>query len=348
MHPGQRRATDSICQRSFESFNARTQAFPQRRHWKRCARRIGASETILLHDDVIEIGEMTFVIDLGQSPDGQDPAPLASPAMEGMGVFEGKTANAEAQPVIPRQRRTVQRRDQWCDGSRPEAAHLLSRQPGASLPSRLAIFRCQRTEDCALMLDSWEAAKSIQSLKGADGVPPNLAHRHWLRPGARFSDLHGAISVKPDPPAPWRVRESACEIAAECSAKSRRAVADRRHLETSTDTPVSQIAPHPFGHFRTTDCWIRWLRQTRTGLETRCNSSWPLAGWVIPLRRKAKDRHCPAFCLGLPPRDCPIDRKLPANDRYARESQLAPPTALPKTTRKRFHACPLPRARDKH
>jgi hypothetical protein len=123
--------------------------------------------------------------------------------------------------------------------------------------------------------------------------------------GVRFSDLHRAISIRPDRPAPWRVRESASETAMECSAKSPRAVADQRHLVTCTDTPVSQMAPHRLGHFRATDCRIRWLRQTRTGLETRCNSSSPLAGLVIPLRRRAKDRRCPAVCLGLPPRVVP-------------------------------------------
>jgi pSer/pThr/pTyr-binding forkhead associated (FHA) protein len=62
--------------------------------------RIDAAETILLHDDVVAIGEMTFRIDLGQSPDGQDQAPLASPTMEGTGVFEGDTAKADAQPIV--------------------------------------------------------------------------------------------------------------------------------------------------------------------------------------------------------------------------------------------------------
>src|ERR1700685_3798290 len=45
MRQWQRRATESICQRSFERFKARTQAFPQPRHWKRCANRIKAARS---------------------------------------------------------------------------------------------------------------------------------------------------------------------------------------------------------------------------------------------------------------------------------------------------------------
>jgi pSer/pThr/pTyr-binding forkhead associated (FHA) protein len=63
-------------------------------------RRIGSGETILLHDDVVVIGEMTFAIDLGESPNGQDKAPLASPVMEGTSAFEGETAKADVQPII--------------------------------------------------------------------------------------------------------------------------------------------------------------------------------------------------------------------------------------------------------
>jgi hypothetical protein len=84
-----------------------------------------------------------------------------------------------------------------------------------------------------------------------------------------FPDLHRAISIRPGPPAPWRVRESASGTAMESPAKSPRAVVNQRQIATGTDTPVSQIAPHPLGHFHASDCHIRWLRRTRTGLENR-------------------------------------------------------------------------------
>jgi predicted component of type VI protein secretion system len=63
-------------------------------------RRISSGETILSHDDVVAIGEMTFLIDLDQTPVQDAQAPLTSPALEGTGVFEGDTAQADAQPVV--------------------------------------------------------------------------------------------------------------------------------------------------------------------------------------------------------------------------------------------------------
>ena len=84
------------------------------------------------------------------------------------------------------------------------------------------------------------------------------------------------------PSGPWRVRESASGIGMECPAKSLRAVADQRQFATGTDTPMSQIAPHRLGHFHATDCRIRWLRQTRTGLENRSRGN-PTGGSNPPL-----------------------------------------------------------------
>jgi pSer/pThr/pTyr-binding forkhead associated (FHA) protein len=70
-------------------------------------RRIGSAETILLHDDVISIGETTFLIDLNHStapmqlaaPDSQ--APLPAPALERTGIFEGDTVQDDVQPIVP-------------------------------------------------------------------------------------------------------------------------------------------------------------------------------------------------------------------------------------------------------
>jgi pSer/pThr/pTyr-binding forkhead associated (FHA) protein len=63
-------------------------------------RRIGTGTTILLHDDMVAVGEMSFLVDLSQTTAGAtlaDPArqPLVSPtALEGTGVFEGDTLEA--------------------------------------------------------------------------------------------------------------------------------------------------------------------------------------------------------------------------------------------------------------
>jgi pSer/pThr/pTyr-binding forkhead associated (FHA) protein len=64
-------------------------------------RRIGAGDTILLQDDVVAVGEMTFVIDLNQSREPQPPASPPSPAMEGTGVYEGDTEQADARVLPP-------------------------------------------------------------------------------------------------------------------------------------------------------------------------------------------------------------------------------------------------------
>jgi pSer/pThr/pTyr-binding forkhead associated (FHA) protein len=62
-------------------------------------RRIGAGETILLHDDVVAIGEMSFRIELGQPQEKEAEAPL--PEARGTSLPEGDTALADVPPVIP-------------------------------------------------------------------------------------------------------------------------------------------------------------------------------------------------------------------------------------------------------
>jgi pSer/pThr/pTyr-binding forkhead associated (FHA) protein len=61
--------------------------------------RIGAGETILLHDDVVAIGEMSFRIELGQPPEKEAEAPL--PEARGTSLPEGDTALADVPQVIP-------------------------------------------------------------------------------------------------------------------------------------------------------------------------------------------------------------------------------------------------------
>jgi predicted component of type VI protein secretion system len=63
-------------------------------------RRIGAGDTILLQDDVVAVGEMTFMIDFNQSREPHPPASPPSPAIEGTGVYEGDTEQADAR-VLP-------------------------------------------------------------------------------------------------------------------------------------------------------------------------------------------------------------------------------------------------------
>ncbi len=69
-------------------------------------RRIGAGETILLHDDVISIGEMVCQIDLAPagkevdtgSSEGQ---PGALAMLHGTGIFDGDTVQAESSSFVP-------------------------------------------------------------------------------------------------------------------------------------------------------------------------------------------------------------------------------------------------------
>jgi hypothetical protein len=63
-------------------------------------RRVGTNETILLHDDMISIGEMIGQIDLSQPgvlvPSGLPGGETAGQALHGTGFFEGDTVQAEA------------------------------------------------------------------------------------------------------------------------------------------------------------------------------------------------------------------------------------------------------------
>jgi len=69
-------------------------------------RRIGTSETILLHDDMISIGEMIGQIDLSQagvvlpavSPGAEMPSQAA---LHGTGFFDGDTVQADAPASVP-------------------------------------------------------------------------------------------------------------------------------------------------------------------------------------------------------------------------------------------------------
>ena len=70
-------------------------------------RRIGTGVTILLHDDMVSIGEMSIVIDLNhartvtEAPDSETPSPASLAALQGTGVFDGDTLQAEIQALNP-------------------------------------------------------------------------------------------------------------------------------------------------------------------------------------------------------------------------------------------------------
>ncbi|HET6327085.1 MAG TPA: FHA domain-containing protein [Planctomycetaceae bacterium] len=55
-------------------------------------RRIGTGVTILLHDDMVSIGEMNMLVDLTES---------TATALEGTGLFEGETLEAEISKIVP-------------------------------------------------------------------------------------------------------------------------------------------------------------------------------------------------------------------------------------------------------
>jgi predicted component of type VI protein secretion system len=68
-------------------------------------RRIGTSETILLHDDMISIGEMIGQIDLSQAgvvlpPRAPEVAMQGQAALHGTGFFDGDTVQADAPAPI--------------------------------------------------------------------------------------------------------------------------------------------------------------------------------------------------------------------------------------------------------
>jgi pSer/pThr/pTyr-binding forkhead associated (FHA) protein len=68
-------------------------------------RRIGTGVTILLHDDMVSIGEMNILVDLSPAaetaPADSAGAPISPSALEGTGVFEGDTLQAEIVDVFP-------------------------------------------------------------------------------------------------------------------------------------------------------------------------------------------------------------------------------------------------------
>lgn len=68
-------------------------------------KRIGTTEAILLHDDTVLVGGITFRIDLSQTPAEEaaeevKPA-VSSPAMEGTGVFDLDATQADTKQVSP-------------------------------------------------------------------------------------------------------------------------------------------------------------------------------------------------------------------------------------------------------
>ena len=68
-------------------------------------RRIGTGVTILLHDDMVSIGELNILVDLSPAtetaPADSAAVPSSRRALEGTGVFEGDTVQAEIVNVFP-------------------------------------------------------------------------------------------------------------------------------------------------------------------------------------------------------------------------------------------------------
>jgi pSer/pThr/pTyr-binding forkhead associated (FHA) protein len=67
-------------------------------------RRIGSGVTILLHDDMISIGEMNILVDLSQVTAGEagaDSETHRQASLEGTGVYDGDTLQADIADVIP-------------------------------------------------------------------------------------------------------------------------------------------------------------------------------------------------------------------------------------------------------
>ena len=68
-------------------------------------RRIGTGVTILLHDDMVSIGELNILVDLSRAtktaPADSAEVPSSRSALEGTGVFEGDTLQAEIVDVFP-------------------------------------------------------------------------------------------------------------------------------------------------------------------------------------------------------------------------------------------------------
>ncbi len=64
-------------------------------------RRIGTAETILLHDDMISIGEMIAQIDLGTATASPSTESTIAAALHGTAVFDGDTVQADGSVPIP-------------------------------------------------------------------------------------------------------------------------------------------------------------------------------------------------------------------------------------------------------
>jgi pSer/pThr/pTyr-binding forkhead associated (FHA) protein len=67
-------------------------------------RRIGSGVTILLHDDMVSIGEMNILVDLSQVTAGEAAADSEThrhASLEGTGVYDGDTLQADIADVIP-------------------------------------------------------------------------------------------------------------------------------------------------------------------------------------------------------------------------------------------------------
>ena len=63
--------------------------------------RIGTSATILLHDDLIAIGDMNLLVDFRPAKAEGDSATVSPSALEGTGVFEGDTLQADIPAAFP-------------------------------------------------------------------------------------------------------------------------------------------------------------------------------------------------------------------------------------------------------
>ena len=70
-------------------------------------RRIGTGVTILLHDDIVSVGDVSFLVDLSQTTAGGPAADTAGQsafypaARGGTGLFEGDTVEANVPDVAP-------------------------------------------------------------------------------------------------------------------------------------------------------------------------------------------------------------------------------------------------------
>jgi hypothetical protein len=98
-------------------------------------RRIGTSETILLHDDMISIGEMIGQIDLSQPgipvPSGLPGEEPGTQALHGTGYFEGDTVQAQSPFGEPPSTRTF---------SQPQPQEAVPPQEGENSADTKTVF----------------------------------------------------------------------------------------------------------------------------------------------------------------------------------------------------------------